>query len=442
MKRSLVILSVLLCIGYLHAQQKVILDTDPSFDPDDAGCIAMLHTMSSTGECDILAMVNSTNQKESALCISGINQYYNRKAIPVGDYKDYPEKINATENTYDYHIAKDYPRILMRWEDSHNGVKLYREILASAQDTSITVVIIGTMHNFYGLLKSKGDEWSKKTGKALVREKVKLVVTMGGNFLNNTGYDRTNWGGADILCPYTNWSCLNPERNRMCRYVIKNCPAPFVASGWENGNGDYYNARNGNVITGQGLKQLAGDHVVRKSYEHHFEHRGGADDISRHSNDQIALHYAIRGEDNNYRAYTDGKITLSKTGECRWDPTINQKQGHIQKNREDEPIAAEIEELMTAPVPELDTSPPTAPKNVTLEKKGKRFVLRWEPSQDTSKGSWVVAYNIYENGKRIAQVYGRQYPGIRKKGETLDYVIRALNASGTESEAIVFSAQL
>ena len=236
-----------------NAQKKVILDTDPSFDPDDVGCMAMLQTMATRGLCDILAIVNSTNQKESALCISAINQFYNRPAIPVGDFKGYPKKINATEQTYDYHIAKDYPRPLKNWEESLDGVQLYREILASAKDSSITVVIVGTMHNFYGLLKSGPDVWSAKTGKELVGEKVAQVVTMGGNFLNNKGWDRTNWGGADHLCSYTDWSCLNSERNRMCRFVIENCPAPFMASGWENGNGDYFNTNNGNVMSGQGF---------------------------------------------------------------------------------------------------------------------------------------------------------------------------------------------
>ena len=187
MKHSLFII-VLLAFS-LNAQKKVILDTDPSFDPDDVGCMAMLQTMATNGECDILAIVNSTNQKESALCISAINQFYNRPGIPVGDYKGYDEKIHATENTYDFHIAKDYPRPLKNWEESLDAVKLYREVLESAKDTSITVVIIGTMHNFYGLLKSQSDELSSKSGHDLVGQKVKQVVTMGGNFLNNKGWD-------------------------------------------------------------------------------------------------------------------------------------------------------------------------------------------------------------------------------------------------------------
>ena len=82
------LITFLLSINFLSlafTQQKVILDTDPSYDPDDVGCMAMLHTMASLGECEILAIINSTNHQESSLSISAINHFYNWKAIPVGD---------------------------------------------------------------------------------------------------------------------------------------------------------------------------------------------------------------------------------------------------------------------------------------------------------------------------------------------------------------------
>jgi len=427
--RKTFIVLVLCCYTGI-AQKKVILDTDPSFDPDDVGCMAMLQTMASKGECDILAVVNSTNQKESALCISAINQFYNRPGIPVGDYKGYAQKINATENTYDFHIAKDYPRPLKNWEASLDGVKLYREILESAEDNSITIIVVGTMHNLYGLLKSTPDELSAKTGKQLVAEKVALVATMGGNFLNNKGWDRTNWGGADHLCSYTDWSCLNEERNRMCRYVIENCPAPFMASGWENGNGDYFNANNGNVMSGQGLKKLPENHIARVSYEKHFEYRGGAESITRHSNDQIALHYAVRGEETNYTAFTNGTIVLKENGECLWDGSTNRQQGHIQKNRNDTLIAEEIEALMMGDVPELDKTPPSTPQHLTYE----NGLLTWDACEDLDRGSWVVAYNIYKDGVFIHQAYGTRYATKEALGT---FEIRAVNASGTEGKASI-----
>lgn len=428
MKNLFVILLCTACSVY--AQKKVILDTDPSYDPDDMGCMAMLHTMASQGECEILAIMNSMDQKESPLCISAVNTFYNRKAIPVGDYMGYEEKKDAPEVSYDFHIARDYPRMHKTWEDIADGVKLYREILESAADSSITIIVVGTMHNLYGLLASEPDAISSMTGKQLVADKVALVVTMGGNFLDHKGFDRTNWGGSDHLCSYTEWSCLKEERNRMCRYVIENCPAPFMASGWENGNGNYYNAGNGDVITGQGLKALPEDHIIRMGYEWHFKYNGSVDDIRRHSNDQCALQYAVRGAEDNYVAYTDGKITLTEKGVCSWEDVNGGIQGHIQKKREDELIAREIEALMLGEVPQLDRTPPTRPENVRVQQENGHSVLVWEASTDPDKGSWVVAYNLYKQGELIHQAYGTRF---LLSNTSIPYEIRAVNASGTLS---------
>ena len=133
LKTTLTALFLTFCLT-TQAQLKVILDTDPSFDPDDAGCMAMLHVLANRGECEIMAMVNSTNHKESAMAISAINHFYNRKAIPVGDYKGYAEKVAAPEDTYDGYLARDYPHSLESVEQALDGVKLYREVLASAAD--------------------------------------------------------------------------------------------------------------------------------------------------------------------------------------------------------------------------------------------------------------------------------------------------------------------
>ena len=137
----------------------------------------------------------------------------------------------------------------------------------------------------------------------------------------------------------------------MCRYVIENCPAPFVASGWEVGCGDYHDANYGNVMTGQSLKDLDARHIVRRSYEYHFQQRGGDEDISRHSNDQCALHYAIRGEGENYVAQLGGKINLSEAGVCTWEASAEGHQGYIQKKRDKNLIAKEIDELMMGAFP-------------------------------------------------------------------------------------------
>ncbi|MEM9548667.1 MAG: hypothetical protein AAGA77_21960 [Bacteroidota bacterium] len=419
-------------LPYSSAQKKIILDTDPSADPDDVGCMAMLHNMASNGECEILAVINSTHYKQSSLSISAINEFYRRKAIPIGDYKGYETKIESPKRNYDYHLSRVYPRSLKSWKDAMDGVALYREILASADDESITIVVIGTMHNFADLLKSQGDQYSPLSGVELVKTKVEQVVTMGGNFIEGKGYDRTNWGGSERLCSYTDWSCLNHERNKMCRYVIEHCPAPFIASGWEVGCGDYYNAAYGNVMTGQNLRSLDTSHILRRSYEYHFLTRGETEDISRHSNDQCALHYAVRRESNNYEGFTNGKITLSEIGECHWDNSLNKFQGFIQKKRHKDSIAMEIEALMMMNFPKTDQVQPSPPENFTFYKDTN--TLKWDRSVDDSKGNWVVGYTIYADDDYWKTVYGTKtiLDETIPNGTTL--AIKALNSSGIESE--------
>lgn len=438
MQRQLIIALLLLWIASsTFGQKQVILDTDPSADPDDVGCMAMLHNLASLGECEILATINATHYKQSALSISAINQFYGRSAIPVGDYKGYDKKIASPDRNYDYHLARFYPRTLSSWKAAPDGVALYREVLASAEDSSITVVIIGTMHNFYDLLRSQGDDFSLLSGVELVRQKVKQVVTMGGNFIDGKGYDRTNWGGSTKLCDYTEWSCLNAERNEMCRYVINNCPSPFVASGWEVGCGDYHNANYGNVMTGTSLKSLDTSHILRRSYEYHFITRGETENISRHSNDQCALHYAIRGEGQNYRAYTDGKITLTEAGECLWENAVNNGQGYIQKKRSKAAIAQEIEALMMLDIKVPIQQQPSPPAAVILDPTTEK--LSWSKSTDDNPGSWVIGYNIYADDVLLLTAYGNQI-SLQRLPLNLDVInITALSAAGIESEAVTFN---
>ncbi len=438
-KMLVAVVLLLLLSQVVHAQHRVILDTDPSSDPDDVGCMAMLHTMASRGECEILAIINSIDHQEASLSISAINQFYGRSAIPVGDYKAYEHQA-ASKDLYSYMISQDYPRSLKNHGDAIESVRLYREILASAEAKSITIIVIGTMHNFFALLQSKACEFSQLDGQDLVREKVEVVVTMGGNFIDGRGLDRTNWGGAVELCSYTAWSCLNPERNRMCRFVLENCPAPFVASGWEVGCGDYHNAGRGNVMTGQQLKTLPADHIVRRSYEYHFAKRGGSDKIDRHSNDQCALLYAIRGTGENYQAFLHGDIDLSEEGVCTWTDTKDRQQGYIQKARDPEAIAQEIEELMLGEVVRADSTParPQQPKVERLDANRLRF--SWQVAMDAHPGNWVVAYRVYRGGKLRGTAYGTQFfDTAPPDAEPLcAYTVRAVNASGVESESLEF----
>ena len=414
------------------AMLKVILDTDPSCDPDDAGCMAMLHGLASKNEIEILAIMNSFHHKESATCISAINRFYNRRAIPVGDYK-YPQKVNAPAGNYDFYISHNYPHDLVSDVNAPEAFRLYREILASCPDSSVTIIVVGTMHNIELLLKSSPDDFSSLNGIDLVAQKVYQIVSMGGNFIDHVGHDRTNWGGSEALCaPERTWACLDSSRNVLTRYVIRNCPVPLIASGWENGNGEFNDAGQGNVMTGQGLKALADDHIIRRAYEHHFASRGGDKNINRHSNDQCALLYATRGAGSYYNTYLNGEITLTSNGSCLWNPDINRKAGYIEKSDINE-LTQVIEGLMRNPVSVADSSPPNPVTDLVVSVRQTHVVLNWHSSIDGTPGSWIAHYNVYKKNKKIGKAYGTQFFDPDMSDCNVRYQVTAVNVNGIES---------
>lgn len=417
------------------AVEKVILDTDPSYDPDDMGCMAMLHGMANDGELEIVAVMNVFHHEESPIAISATNWFYNRKAIPVGDYRDLP-KEKAPETNYDWYLARNYPAELKYYLDAPEVTDLYREILASAEPNSITILVVGTQHNIELLLKSEPDHHSPLNGIDLVAQSVKQIVTMGGNFIDGRGHDRTNWGGADALCREDRtWACLVEEQNRLTRYVINNCPVPFIASGWENGNGQFNGAEQGDVRSGQRLKELADDHIVRVAYEKHFETRGGSHKIDRHSNDQCALLYGARGAGDYYTPHIDGTITLTETGETIWEKTPDGIQGYVEKLAPDAELATLIEELMLAEVAPADETPPTAPSKLRVALTRDYNVLHWHAAEDPDQGSWVAYYNVYSGEQLIGRAHGLRY--VLRGGTQPDehFRVTAVNTNGIEGPA-------
>ena len=144
---------------------------------------------------------------------------------------------------------------------------------------------------------------------------------------------------------------------------------------------------------------------------------------------------AIRGERNNYTAYPNGKITLSESGVCTWEEVNGFSQGYIQKARDKDLIAEEIETLMMQEVPEVDMSPPSVPLELAMEKGDGQVKLTWEAAEDDKEGGWVVAYRIFVEDEWIATAHGTQafLDSEKLSGSTLE--VRAVNASGLESES-------
>jgi inosine-uridine nucleoside N-ribohydrolase len=174
---------ILLCVLSLSvsAQKKqpvsVIFDTDIAPDYDDVGAMALLHAFADAGEAKILATISCNAFETTVPTISLLNTYFGRPNIPIGITKHEKPNMNCSQKWAEFIVDK-YPHKLKSNADAVEATKLYRQILAKQPDQSVTIITVGFFTNLADLLASQPDEFSKLSGKDLIKKKVKLLVSM------------------------------------------------------------------------------------------------------------------------------------------------------------------------------------------------------------------------------------------------------------------------
>jgi inosine-uridine nucleoside N-ribohydrolase len=180
MKKILIII-FLFCYCGLFAQKQqpvsIIFDTDIAPDYDDVGAMALLHAFADKGEAKILATISSNAFETTAPTLSVLNSYFKRPGIPIGITKTALPNKSCSKQWAEAIVLK-YPHALQSNDEAIDAVKLYRKILSSQPDTSVTIVSVGFFTNLAGLLNSTADAYSKLGGSTLVRKKVKQLVSM------------------------------------------------------------------------------------------------------------------------------------------------------------------------------------------------------------------------------------------------------------------------
>jgi inosine-uridine nucleoside N-ribohydrolase len=253
---------------------KIIMDVDMAEDVDDAGAVAVLHALADRGEAQILGFMVSSKNEWTVPCLDAINTWYGRADLPIGyqhsyqyGYKNPNDPNRETSSKYVEAVAKSFPHRLQRSSDAPDAAKLCRKLLAAQPDHSVTIVSVGFLSNLRDLLDSPPDESSPLDGEALVKQKVKQWVCMGGKF---PGGKFPNDGG---------------EYNLMCDTAasvraVNDWPTPVVFSGFEIGS---------RIKTGSRLRDTSEKNPVRACYEHY----NGLN--PRESWDETAVLYAVRG---------------------------------------------------------------------------------------------------------------------------------------------------
>ncbi len=204
----------------------IIFDTDIGNDVDDVLALGMIHALENLGECRLVAVTITKDNHYAAPMVDLVNTFYGRGDIPIGVVRNgvTPDDglflggvVTAEDNG-----QMRYPHDLLDGGDAPEAVGLLRKVLAAQPDGSVVIAQVGFSTNLARLLDSKPDAASPLDGTALVKQKVRLLSAMAGQFVpmpNGDSYKEYNVV-MDV-----------PSAQR----VADEWPTPIVFSGYEIG---------------------------------------------------------------------------------------------------------------------------------------------------------------------------------------------------------------
>lgn len=306
------------------APVKVFFDTDMETDCDDAGAMAVLHTLADRGACEILATVVSVRDVNSAATVDAINRYRGRPNLPLGMVKG----AGVLERSkFAGPIAKEFPHRVTSPDAVPDAVKVYREVLAKQADRSVVIVTVGYVTNLKGLLQAPASD-GLPSGLDLIQSKVARWVCMGGNFIGNPPKDDLKLGNVNFQRDATS-----------AHYVIHHWPGEIVFAGRE-----VCSVPSGLQI-GEGLATTPASNPVRRAYEHYF----GGKAKNRHVADLATVLYAVRGLTDCWDLSAPGRMDLKPDVTFDWQPVAGGRQRYLLKKPDnDRHVESVLNELLIA----------------------------------------------------------------------------------------------
>ena len=309
----------------------VIFDTDMDTDVDDVGALAILHALADAGEARILAVVHSAPAQDGPVCAQAVNAWYGREGLPVG-WTDWPEL--ATSPVYElYRRARKHivdtgaeytPTVAAAYRARkggetppvRDGVTLYRETLAAAEDGSVVICTVGMLTAVAGLLESGPDDISPLSGRDLVAKKVRLLVTMAlGDFPE----------GRDGF----NWKCDVPSAAK----VINQWPVALAVM-----------PHGETILTGGRLAhEGAPENPCARAYDIYVK----TPEKNRSSWDLCTVLYGVRGPAPFFKDKPGHRLEMdAEAGTHRWVPDADAPHVFIEQVGTDADIAACLDELL------------------------------------------------------------------------------------------------
>jgi pyrimidine-specific ribonucleoside hydrolase len=291
----------------------VIFDTDMGPDYDDVGAITLLHAFADSGKATILATMSSNKYEGVAAVIDLFNTYFHRPGIPIGVPKG-PAVNQKDRQHWTDSILSKYPHAITRNDQAEDAVTLYRKILAAQPDHSVVIITVGFLTNLQGLLETQPDNLSPLDGRALVKKKVKQLVSMAGKFPEGREFNVLSDSVAS-------------------RYVFEHWPTKVLLSGFEIG-----------VKIKCGIPLVMSPDIQNSPVKDVFRISiplAAEDRMGRSSWDETAVLIAIAGSRPWYRIES-GVMHVAPNGSDTWETSLFGPDAHIVETR---PVA-EVQELI------------------------------------------------------------------------------------------------
>ncbi|RRB04831.1 nucleoside hydrolase [Larkinella rosea] len=293
----------------------IILDTDIGPDYDDVGAMAVLHALADKGEARPLAVIASNQHELVVPTIDVLNTYFGRPNLPTGVTKG-PGVVDPAWQKWPEMLVATYPHKIRSSNEAPDAVAVYRQILAKQPNGSVTIVTVGFLSNIANLLDSKPDRYSKLDGKALVKQKVKELVSMAGAFPKGREFNVYKDSVASEKA-FANW------------------PTPVIFSGFEIGKQIKTGPR---LVANQDLKSPVKDVFAL------CMPKAKQDNDGRMSWDQTAVLVAIRGVEP-YYGLKRGRFVING-GSNSWQDDPNGSHYYLTEKMPVAQVTEEIESLM------------------------------------------------------------------------------------------------
>ena len=207
-----------------------------------------------------------------------------------------------------------YPHQTKRTEDAPDAVSVYRQILSSQPDTSVNVITVGFFTNLAALLQSPPDAYSDLDGAALVKKKVKRLISMAGRFPDGREFNVCTDSAASVI-------------------VFNQWPTPITLSGFEIGV---------ELLTG---KRLITSDITNSPVKNVFSMGMTLDPDGRCSWDETAALVGVRGC-GDYFSTVKGRMIVAPDGSNTWVDDPNGTQERLVWKMPKEELTRVIEDLM------------------------------------------------------------------------------------------------